>query len=82
MFKVGDMVEVNPNWVKDPNYGCCGISDWMNYVGKVFTITCVLPHTCYLKGSAYIWPHYMLMPASETIKHLIERRFHSDVKII
>lgn len=83
MFKVGDIVEVNPNWeTKNPRCDCYGIDCWMNYVGKVFTITRVSIDVCHLKGSPYCWPDYMLMPAKGTIKHLIERRFHSDVKII
>lgn len=61
MFKVGDVVEINPNWKeKDTGYGNYGISQWKEHLGETYIIEYVGTEDLILAGSPFIWPQYMI----------------------
>lgn len=73
MFKVGDIVEVNPNW-QDIDHDNHGITNWRDYLGHRFTVCRVwATGSVSLKGNPYFWSSYMLR-YSHSIKRLLEEK--------
>ena len=74
MFKIGDVVMINPNWMlfnKDNR----GIYNWRDYIGKIFIVDYIVPSTksIILKGNYFFWAEYMLMKPSDSIRYLLEK---------
>lgn len=69
MFKIGDIVRINPNWESSyPEKDSFGITDWHRYIGKTYAIEGIQSspdNTTYFltkDATGYFWPEYMLVP--------------------